>query len=156
MRSWDKYQTYMRSTAWQRRRQAFIRTTRGTCFCGSINNLHVHHVTYERLGSELDSDLRLVCNMHHDMIHRYHKNSLKNLTLQEATDEFIRLYKVNRLPAKWLTPFEPRATNPVKRVKKEQYKQFLAKKPWKSLTNAQKQIVNKRRYLAEKGVAKRK
>ncbi|MGB7101564.1 MAG: HNH endonuclease [Xanthobacteraceae bacterium] len=36
---------------------------------GPPNELHVHHLTYERLGSELIEDVEIVCRECHDKIH---------------------------------------------------------------------------------------
>jgi hypothetical protein len=35
----------------------------------STTNLHVHHDTYDRLGEERDSDVRLLCDRHHFCAH---------------------------------------------------------------------------------------
>ncbi len=35
----------------------------------SLNELHVHHLTYERLGNEAVDDVEIVCSECHDKIH---------------------------------------------------------------------------------------
>lgn len=56
------YNAYINSAAWQRKRQEALRVAGCECEdCGVTENLHVHHLTYERLGNELLSDLRVLC-----------------------------------------------------------------------------------------------
>lgn len=37
--------------------------------CGIRQKLHVHHLNYDRLGNELQSDLMVVCNNCHNWFH---------------------------------------------------------------------------------------
>lgn len=136
---WSQYQTYLKSDAWRKRRVAFIRFAGGKCFCGTTQKLRVHHVTYARMGHELNADLRLVCETHHELIHKYHKSGDK--TLEQATDDYIRMYRSGNTP-RILTDRERKAR--------------LAKKPWKSLNDSEKRLLNRSRYESEKALAKRK
>lgn len=70
----DDYLLYMNSDLWKRLRDRIIRE-RVTCErCGhNRGGLHVHHITYERLGYELDSDLQVLCRCCHRIVH-YQKN----------------------------------------------------------------------------------
>lgn len=56
------YDEYIRSNAWKSRRQQIIARCGGICEgCRKEKMVHVHHLTYERLGDELLTDLEGVC-----------------------------------------------------------------------------------------------
>jgi hypothetical protein len=64
------YQDYIHSKQWQRKRNERLALDRKQCvLCFSMTNLHVHHVTYERLFKEKMSDLMTVCKECHEIIH---------------------------------------------------------------------------------------
>jgi len=72
LKRWTKatYAEYLKSDRWQRRRLRSLDKAAYACqVCKSTRLLEVHHNCYDRLGDELDSDLFVVCGMHHDMIH---------------------------------------------------------------------------------------
>lgn len=69
---WTKetYQEYLKTEHWQTRRERALRFAGHRCqICNCNGRLQVHHNTYERLGRELDRDLLVVCEAHHEMIH---------------------------------------------------------------------------------------
>lgn len=70
-RDWhERYEAYRRTASWQRRRQCVFTRARGTCeVCGVQNAVEVHHLTYERVGQEMLSDLVAVCRACHDKLH---------------------------------------------------------------------------------------
>ena len=92
------YKRYIASNAWRARRLRFIATTKGRCPCGARDNLHVHHATYERMGSERDEDLRLVCERCHSEIHAIHSKIGGDLA--SATDRVLALISEANKPAK--------------------------------------------------------
>jgi 5-methylcytosine-specific restriction endonuclease McrA len=57
------YWQYLRSDEWKARRRDARHRAGNQCQDCSVSNvvLHVHHLTYERLGQELASDLRVLC-----------------------------------------------------------------------------------------------
>jgi len=64
------YETYIRSRAWQVVRRAIILRCKGICErCKRWPVANVHHLTYERLGCELMSDLLGVCSLCHRELH---------------------------------------------------------------------------------------
>lgn len=70
------YLSYINSGKW-RNKSKRIRKKRGACeHCGSIHRLQVHHLTYERLGNELPSDLLVLCRDCHLVIHDIPDDSL--------------------------------------------------------------------------------
>ena len=84
-----EYRAYMASTAWARRKAAYFQMHGRFCIvCGTTLGIHLHHLTYERLGRELDDDMRSMCEKHHAAVHEHHR--LFGGTLHEATLRFIR------------------------------------------------------------------
>ena len=99
----NKYQKYLKTAAWRRRRARKLRQQPRCKFhrlgdCGG--GLDVHHRTYERLGREKMSDLEVMCRKHHDLWHelkdvnkwmtkKYGKNWRKKWKLSTV----IRIYR---------------------------------------------------------------
>jgi 5-methylcytosine-specific restriction endonuclease McrA len=72
----DEYDKYLESEHWQgMRRQALAAQLQehDHNFCvqcaAKTAQLHVHHLTYERLGKELLSDLTIICKPCHNKVH---------------------------------------------------------------------------------------
>lgn len=64
------YSAYIESPQWQRKRSERMAIDRKQCvLCGSVQNLQVHHVTYERLFNEKMQDLMTVCHGCHEVLH---------------------------------------------------------------------------------------
>lgn len=83
------YSSYMQSEAWWARKAEYYKTHAKRCSaCGSKKNIHLHHMTYERLGRERDSDMAPLCEKCHDEVHRLSaENSVASLT--RVTLDFI-------------------------------------------------------------------
>lgn len=65
-----RYRRYLRSRAWEQRRDGALRRAGRRCgVCGSGDGLSVHHVTYDRVGLERVSDLRVLCRGCHEAAH---------------------------------------------------------------------------------------
>ena len=66
-----EYESYVKTDCWQIRRDAYVSRYGPACeVCGnSIDGLDVHHLTYERLGVELDDDLMGLCRLCHSAVH---------------------------------------------------------------------------------------
>jgi 5-methylcytosine-specific restriction endonuclease McrA len=65
----SKYQKYVKTDCWSLRRQQYLKGHTSCEACGQRIALQVHHLTYERLGSERDDDLLAVCENCHRMFH---------------------------------------------------------------------------------------
>ncbi len=66
----DFYLAYLNSSAWRMRRNRALKLGGYRCFqCGSKRDLQVHHLSYERLGAEHDSDLQVLCADCHEGHH---------------------------------------------------------------------------------------
>lgn len=74
--------------------------------CGSKKDIHVHHLTYERMGHELDSDLMVLCEVCHDKVHQLHRTSMKGKSLEKVTrivvDKIQKAY-MDRPPVQQMT-----------------------------------------------------
>lgn len=73
---WPKslYLAYLRSKAWQAKRQKVIRRAKYRCErCGiwAGNHFEVHHKTYDNLGAEPLEDLEALCRYCHKVEHGY-------------------------------------------------------------------------------------
>ena len=65
------YKNYLKSSWWQKKRR---QVKNKFCFiCGSVQNLQLHHLTYSRLYGEKNSDLKWLCEEHHDGFHKFTK-----------------------------------------------------------------------------------
>jgi len=63
----EMYNEYMRSDAWDARRDRIMRKRGPACeHCGWNGVVQLHHLTYERLYEELDEDLELLCISCHE------------------------------------------------------------------------------------------
>jgi LysM repeat protein len=88
---------YVASAMWVARREKFKRDHGRHCFaCGSTSKPNVHHVRYTNAGAgrEPDRDLRLLCETHHKLAHKYEKSGrygrfMANGTLAAATQAMI-------------------------------------------------------------------
>lgn len=65
-----EYAAYLRTDHWKAKRaEALAFHGPKCCECGTVEKLHVHHDTYARVGAELMSDLRILCEGCH---HKFH------------------------------------------------------------------------------------
>lgn len=66
-----RYLEYLRSEAWRLKRAERLEIAQGKCAaCDVRTALHVHHLTYERLGNENMEDLLPLCSWHHEVAER--------------------------------------------------------------------------------------
>jgi 5-methylcytosine-specific restriction endonuclease McrA len=66
----ENYKKYVKLDCWALRRSAYLKKHAWCEGCGQRVPLQVHHLTYERLGRELDEDLFAVCEPCHKTFHR--------------------------------------------------------------------------------------
>tara|TARA_Y100000310_G_C20367830_1_gene662080 strand:- start:128 stop:604 length:477 start_codon:yes stop_codon:yes gene_type:complete len=67
------YKTYLKTDHWKQTRIDAIERAGGTCSvdgCNETTYLQAHHLTYQRIGAELPSDLLILCQNHHYEEHR--------------------------------------------------------------------------------------
>ena len=64
------YYSYLKTQAWEEMRQKIFRRDGFKCvICHEAKNLNVHHITYENLGAEKESDLVTLCQACHEKVH---------------------------------------------------------------------------------------
>ena len=73
----QQYKDYMKSDAWEIKKQERINIDKGCVMCERpiehIRKVNVHHVTYARLGNEnVLTDLCTLCGSCHKKIHNYY------------------------------------------------------------------------------------
>lgn len=67
---WKRYREYQKSAAWKELREGMLKDAQYQCTeCGSGGRLHVHHLTYARMGNEQKSDLQVLCEPCHQKKH---------------------------------------------------------------------------------------
>lgn len=65
----DSYGAYLRSKHWRGLREDYRSTYGWKCVCGATERLHLHHVSYDRLGSERLTDVVPLCQPCHEVMH---------------------------------------------------------------------------------------
>jgi 5-methylcytosine-specific restriction endonuclease McrA len=64
------YSEYLSSDQWAGKREKALKRARNACqVCKSLDDLEVHHNTYERISRELDSDLVVLCKQCYRLFH---------------------------------------------------------------------------------------
>lgn len=80
------YSAYLASSGWRARRAAYFAAHSKVCAaCAKQTGVDLHHMTYERLGVEPDSDFMPLCRRCHDAVHhaqRQSKRELRAVTLR--------------------------------------------------------------------------
>src|SRR5260370_13848674 len=70
------YAEYVTSEVWRTRRNQCLERDSYHCQgCGSEDDLHAHHRTYDRLGNELPDDIITICRTCHSFIHGEHSRT---------------------------------------------------------------------------------
>lgn len=98
MRSYDKY---ISSQRWAVRKTDYYSSHARVCAvdgCDTDDVVHLHHITYERMGEELDDDLVPLCELHHSLVHKLERD--QGMDLSAATQLVIRPAPVRRLHRK--------------------------------------------------------
>lgn len=79
------YYAYVKNEAWQAKRLSTFRRDGFRCvICGESKNLNCHHITYENLGVEENSDLVTLCEICHEKVHS--GNSVERLLNDRRLD----------------------------------------------------------------------
>jgi hypothetical protein len=105
MRNNPLYITYLKSDKWKKIRNAVVARDGNKCTkCSSTDNLHVHHLTYDRVGEEELTDLITLCKDCHEATHETvfsnsHKkiksgfNMIYHKSYEEVLEEVIKSNK---------------------------------------------------------------
>ena len=94
---------YLKSEHWRRMRKHIYEKYKGKCKkCGrafSSEHMNVHHLTYKRIGNEKDSDLTLLCETCHQLLHATRNKNRKpkqsnQITKKELSNEDMKIYEI--------------------------------------------------------------
>lgn len=85
------YERYIASEAWRGRRERYFAVQPRRCkACGAAERVHLHHLSYAKMGREPDSDLMALCEPCHDLVHRFYRATDAG-TLRQATYRVVGL-----------------------------------------------------------------
>jgi len=87
----EAYRAYLKSDKWKAKRQAVFKHYGKRCYAcrKQAKVLHVHHLTYERLGNEAMGDLIPLCVPCHKSLTRTYKRNRRR-GLRRVTMEFVK------------------------------------------------------------------
>jgi hypothetical protein len=82
------YRKYINSRRWKKRRLRYYRKFGKACAaCRTADApITLHHMSYDRLGAELDDDLLALCRPCHDRLHRLYPQTCRETTLLYLAD----------------------------------------------------------------------
>jgi hypothetical protein len=94
-------QEYYQSEGWRKQKVRHTSRKLFVCHCCQAKEgLELHHMTYERLGDEVFSDLVWLCSECHEQVHLlYVEMLLESKTLEEATNLWRSLCTETAKPA---------------------------------------------------------
>lgn len=76
-----EYREYLRSDHWIKFKHGYSRKYKNECYlCGDTQWLELHHVTYERLGKELQTDVVYLCRDCHELVHQKTQSGIEAKT----------------------------------------------------------------------------
>lgn len=85
----QSYQKYLATPAWRNRRNRSLKLASYRCQkCAAGRGLQVHHLTYDRIGREWDSDLEVLCESCHrgETVRQMHDQPQSRVYLKLASD----------------------------------------------------------------------
>ena|SRR5215471_5608984 len=100
----EKYQEYLESDRWkEKRRDVFASQGRFCAKCGETQEqLHIHHLTYERFGNERIEDLQVLCkscHLKHHKIQRQPQRLSKKIVFKKKKKKKVYKYSGYKLPS---------------------------------------------------------
>lgn len=94
------YKEYIHSKKWKKRKEAYYKNNKKECaLCKSEWRIGLHHVTYKRLGVELDTDLIALCWPCHSDYHEKYgvkQNNKVTHTFIIEEQEVIKLSEITK------------------------------------------------------------
>ncbi|PYZ94924.1 hypothetical protein CR194_05215 [Salipaludibacillus keqinensis] len=86
----DDYDDYLKTRHWRRFKEKYAKKYVKQCtWCDEKENIHLHHMTYERLGNETFKDVIHLCRACHSKVHKLENEDTNSL------GEFV--IKINKL-----------------------------------------------------------
>lgn len=88
----EKYADYLQSDHWRNFRRAYKKQTKKKlCVICQSSKIEFHHITYIRLGREEFGDVVLLCDGHHEAVHKWLKDHRQAVeSTQRAIDAIFR------------------------------------------------------------------
>ncbi len=88
----EEYKEYLNSEHWKIIREARLKIDNNECkFCGSKNDLHVHHLTYKNKGNEKMYDLITLCKKCHLKLHEVIEENIPKF--EKTIDKYCDIMK---------------------------------------------------------------
>lgn len=98
-----QYKEYLKSEKWQKLRKTVFSERGKKCeLCLSSKNLHIHHLTYERIFNEDLKDLQVLCRKCHESTHNITKKVKSKKTKISLAQKVARKRKAKRKAKKRL------------------------------------------------------
>jgi phage terminase large subunit GpA-like protein len=90
-----QYRKYLKSKHWKLMREIALERCHFKCICcASTNNLQVHHKSYKRIQAERISDVVVVCQKCHTLIHEQVKDkTLPRMNTWSAVKKISKKHK---------------------------------------------------------------
>ena len=89
---------YLSSNHWKNMRKVIYDKYKGKCTkCHksfSPNKMHVHHLTYKRIGNEKESDLILLCEKCHSLVHQLKRESRKKNQQKDIIKDNLHAFDI--------------------------------------------------------------
>lgn len=83
--TWNTYNEYLKTNHWIKFKTQYAKTHPKVCnMCYGTKYIELHHITYERIGNESDTDVVWLCRKCHKLIH-----SIPNKNERISTGRFI-------------------------------------------------------------------
>lgn len=92
-----KYSEYIKSKTWQYKKRRLLGEKPKCAVCSTIQNVHIHHKSYKRLGKERKEDLVALCGQCHRTFHELHSTQT---VMVKKTNQFIKEYRQHISAAK--------------------------------------------------------
>ncbi len=121
---YDDYKKYLASKHWRDKKREYSRVYVNMCvICGKKTDLHIHHMTYIRVGDEHLNDLVFLCSRCHSLVH----SGVEEIPPREVLNMFKKKFmnKIDR---------ELKKDRNCKRKRKKNKKQGRKKKILKKIT----------------------
>lgn len=99
----EKYEKYLSSKKWKEIREKIAKNKNYTCEkCQKkiYKGFHIHHLNYNNLGNEKDSDLIFLCKNCHEKIHNRENKNNKTLKIKNdilKNEDFISLTNTSKV-----------------------------------------------------------
>lgn len=78
------YKNYLKSKHWMMKKKEYSKEYERVCSCcGGKENLHLHHLTYDRIGNEPLTDLVYLCKECHTKLHKIVNNTKDTSVFKE-------------------------------------------------------------------------